>query len=108
MVFLALIPEAQFASQYSGPITVQIQMPSTTPNPAWTLHGQTVSVSIGVMQTVKELKDALGALIGDMPASKQQIKSPAGFLKDNQTLASLNIGDGARLEMTPKTRGGKR
>jgi hypothetical protein len=44
-----------------------------------------------------------------MPASKQQLRFAAlGFLKDGQTLAELNIGSGAVLELSLKSRGGKR
>jgi len=32
----------------------------------------------------------------------------AGFLKDASTLAELNLGDGALLELSLKSRGGKR
>lgn len=43
-----------------------------------------------------------------MVASKQQLKGPSGFLKDQQTLASLNIGPDITLEMSARSRGGKR
>ena len=46
-----------------------------------------------------------------MPSSKQQLKSSnpgLGFLKDASTLAELNIGNNEFLELSVKSRGGKR
>lgn len=104
----ALIPEHEFASRFSGPITVQVSVPTSSPNPTWNLAGQTLDISISVNATVKDLKDIVGARVGDMPASKQQIKGKSGFLKDTQSLAALNIGPGELLEMSARSRGGKR
>eukprot|EP00604_Paraphysomonas_vestita_P002037 CAMPEP_0174819868 /NCGR_PEP_ID=MMETSP1107-20130205/3324_1 /TAXON_ID=36770 /ORGANISM="Paraphysomonas vestita, Strain GFlagA" /LENGTH=505 /DNA_ID=CAMNT_0016034115 /DNA_START=395 /DNA_END=1909 /DNA_ORIENTATION=- len=91
----ALIPEDIFASRYPDPITINIIVPNNATaniNPAWDLRGQTLSISISVTQTIKDLKDLIGEAVGGMVASKQQLKGPSGFLKDQQTLASLNIG----------------
>lgn len=58
---------------------------------------------------MKDLKDCIGVLIGGMPSNKQQLKSPCGFLKDKDTLASLNIGGAnSTLELSVRSRGGKR
>ena len=65
-------------------------------------------MALNVTQSVKELKDSIGALIGGMPSNKQQLKCPSGFLKDKDTLASMNIGDGTVLELSVRSRGGKR
>jgi hypothetical protein len=100
-----------FASQHPDPITVQVTVPNnavTPVNPSWDLHGQTLDISLAVTMTVKDLKDLIGEAVGGMVASKQQLKGPSGFLKDQQTLASLNIGPGTSLEMTARSRGGKR
>jgi hypothetical protein len=108
---LDLIPEEVFASQHPDPITLHITVPNNATaniNPAWDLRGQTMDISISVTKTVKELKDLIGEAVGGMAGSKQQLKGPSGFLKDQQTLASLNIGPGCSLEMTARSRGGKR
>ena len=100
-----------FASRYPDPITINITVPNNATaniNPAWDLRGQTLSISISVKQTIKELKDLIGEAVGGMVASKQQLKGSTGFLKDQQTLASLNIGPGSTLEMSARSRGGKR
>jgi hypothetical protein len=58
---------------------------------------------------VKELKAALVDLLGGMPVTKQQLRIPGGaFFKDAQTLAALNVGDGDKVELSLKTRGGKK
>jgi hypothetical protein len=102
-----LIPEDVFARQNSSPVNVTVNIPSDSAS-SWELRGQSLTVSINVSQTVKELKDCIGALIGGMPPNKQQLKSSSGFLKDKDTLAALNIGDGTVLELSVRSRGGKR
>ena len=67
-----------------------------------------MNVTMSVGSTVKAMKDALSAVLGGMPGNKMQLKAPTGgaFFKDTQTLAALNLGDGAVVELTVKTRGG--
>ena len=103
----ALIGEEEFAARYPNPINVTVHVPSDSSS-TWELRGQVISVSIRVTQTVKELKDSIGAQVGGMPSNKQQLKGPAGFLKDKETLASLNIGESSVVELQVRSRGGKR
>ena len=104
----ALIPAVEFAAQYTGPVTIQTITPIDTSVPAWGLGGQSVSVSLSVMSTVRQLKESLSSMLGGMPVAKQQLKAITGgaFFKDTQTLAALNLGDGASIDLTVKTRGG--
>ncbi len=60
------------------------------------------------MSTIKDVKEALTNYYGGLPSNKQQLKGKIGFLKDNQTLASVNIGDGEILELSLRSRGGKK
>ena len=60
------------------------------------------------MTLVKDLKEMLGRELCGMPINKQQLKHSSGFLKDNQTLASYNIGNAAHLELSVRSRGGKK
>ena len=113
-----LVPAEQFAAQYGGlsaPVSIRVQLPVTSAEdsgvPAsWNLNGQTVELSATLSSGIKQLKEALSAQhCGGMPVSKQQLRySALGFLKDAQTLAELNIGPGAVLEMSLKSRGGRR
>jgi hypothetical protein len=59
------------------------------------------------MSQIKTLKELLAEKTGLAP-NKQQIKHSSGFLKDSQTLASANIGDGDSVELIGRSRGGKR
>jgi len=60
--------------------------------------------------SVKELKELLSTHhVNGMPPGKQQLKiQELGFLKDTSTLAALNIGDGTNIELSAKSRGGKK
>ena len=110
-----LVPAEEFTARYNGAaVTISLQLPvADGAYPAnWNLQGQLVSVNLPVTSTIKQLKEAVGAEhLGGMPMSKQQMKdctSGLGFLKDASTLAELNLGDGTVLELTVKSRGGKR
>ena len=103
-----LVPEEAFASRYPNPVTINVAVPNDPSIKDWSFSGQTLRVSLSVRNTVKDLKDMVGEQLGGMPANKQQLKGTSGFLKDSQSLASLNIGDGAYLELSLRSRGGKR
>jgi hypothetical protein len=77
---------------------------------AWNFYGQMVTLSVNVMTTVKDVKAQLSKKhLNDMPANKILLKDPkGGFLSNNATLASLNIGPTATLEMSLKQRGGRK
>ncbi|KAL7575775.1 hypothetical protein ACA910_003105 [Epithemia clementina (nom. ined.)] len=107
-----LIPEAVFAQSLPRPnVTLQIRVPNDPAQMAWNFYGQIVSLSIDVMTKVKAVKQELSRLhLNNMPANKVQLKSAEKgvFLKDNLSLAALNIGPTATLELIPKTRGGRK
>jgi hypothetical protein len=115
----SLISAEEFASRYSssgGVINVSIQIPQaadTATGGAWNLMGQVVKVCVNVTDSIKQLKEeAANKFLNGMPLNKQQIRVQAapslGFLKDSCSLAELNVGDGALLELSVKSRGGKR
>lgn len=103
----ALLPAEEFARRFPTPIKIHVNIPSDSSS-SWELRGQTVTVSIHVTQSVKELKESISPLVGGMPANKQQLKGVSGFLKDKETLAGLNIGDATTLDLSVRSRGGKR
>ncbi len=62
-----------------------------------------------VTSSVREVKEKLSELLGGFPVAKQQLKDALkGFLKDGDSLAAMNVGDSDFLELSAKTRGGKR
>ena len=101
-----LIPEAEFAASLSSPsIQLEIQIPHDPTQMVWNLYGQTISLNLPVMNTVKGVKDELRAHLNDIAINKMQLKSNLhGFLKDNLSLAHYNLGPLVSLEMVPKTR----
>ena len=107
-----LLPEAQFAASLSKPeVTLQIRVPNDPSQMAWNFYGQIVSVTVSVMSKVKAVKaELLSVHLNSMPANKIQLKHPSTgvFLKDAKTLAALNIGPSATLELVPRARGGKK
>jgi hypothetical protein len=105
-----LLSEADFAASLDSPtVTLSIQIPNDSSNSSWNFNGQVISLLVDVMSKVKAVKGELQSHLGGMPVNKIQLKGvQAGFLKDNQTLAQLNIGPTATLDMVPKTRGGRK
>lgn len=101
-----LISEAEFAASLLGPnIQLEIQIPHEPTQMAWNFYGQTVSLNLPVMRTVKQVKDELRTHLNDIAINKMQLKSNLhGFLKDNLSLAYYNLGPLVSLEMVPKTR----
>lgn len=107
-----LLPEAEFAASLSKPeVTLQIRIPNDPTQMAWNFYGQILSMQVNVMATIKQVKADLSRMhLNGMPVNKIQLKDPnAGFYNNNSaTLAALNIGPSATLEMAPKVRGGRR
>lgn len=105
-----LLPAEEFAKTLSKPeVTIQVRIPNDPAQMAWNFYGQIVSVSVDVMSKIKAVKQEIArSHLNSMPANKIQLKSSTGFLKDNATLASLNIGPTGTLDLIPKTRGGRR
>ena len=98
--------ESEFAAQHQQPIGVNIAVPDESGAAQWTLNGQTLSVQVEVVSTVKALKEKISSLLGGLPATKQQIKHPTlGFMKDAISLAQYNVEEGVTLELKLKKRG---
>ena len=93
-------------------VTLQIRVPNDPAQMAWNFYGQIVSLTIHCMSTIKLVKEELSRQhLNQMPVNKVQLKlvTTGAFLnKNNATLAALNIGPTATLELVPKTRGGRK
>ena len=107
-----LLPEAVFAQSLPRPnVTLQVRVPNEPSEMAWNFYGQIVSLSVDVMTKVKVVKQELSRLhLNNMPTNKIQLKSTEKgvFLKDSLSLAALNVGPTATLELLKKTRGGRK
>ena len=102
-----VISEEEFMLKYPTPVTVYVRVPNDPSFSSWNLNGQEVSITLSVTSTVKEAKEMMSLQLGGMPVNKQQLKerNSTAFCKDVETLAKLNIGQGARLELIMKLRG---
>lgn len=111
---LELIPAEEFAAKYPEGVELVVVVPGggvAADLQAWQLQtGQIFRIKVNANATVKEVKEMLSAShLNGMPAGKQQLKvQEVGFLKDASTLAALNIGDGTSVELSAKSRGGKK
>jgi splicing factor 3A subunit 1 len=107
-----VLSEADFVASLPRPeVTIQVRVPNDPAQMAWNFYGQVVSFSINAMSTVKSVKQEVSRQhLNNMPVNKIQLKwvTTGSFLKDAMTLAALNIGPTATLELSPKTRGGRK
>mmetsp|Transcript_17190 Transcript_17190/g.23837 ORF Transcript_17190/g.23837 Transcript_17190/m.23837 type:complete len:701 (+) Transcript_17190:888-2990(+) len=103
----SLESEEEWLQKYPSPVSIRVVCPSGKDE--WNLKGQTLTLDVSLSVTVSGLKKILKESHIGVPPNKQKIRSDKlGFLKDNQSLASYNIGEGATLEVGVKERGGKR
>ena len=111
-----IVTEAEFAALHPIIEELAIQMTDELQQ-SWknVCNGQVIVLKqIEVMTTIKAIKELLfDELQTEMPINKMQLKQTDQiFVKDSQTLASLNIGGpnvaGPQLELIPKTRGGRK
>lgn len=104
--------EADFIASLPRPeVTLQVRVPNDPAQMAWNFYGQIVSLSVHAMSTVKAVKQELSQQhLNQMPANKVQLRlvTTGAFLKDAMTLAALNIGPTATLELKAKTRSGRK
>merc|ERR1712150_254043 len=100
----ALMSEEDFASQFQGDVALQVALPKKDGTP---MQGQTVTISVGVLDAVQSIKEKIGAQCS-LAASKVVLNAPGvGFLKNDKSEAFYNLRPGAQLTMTVKTRGGR-
>jgi splicing factor 3A subunit 1 len=109
LVERTIVPEQDFILSLEKPeVTLNVRVPNDPTQMAWNFYGQIVTVTVNVMMKVKDVKAELSKQhLNDMPPNKIEIRDAqgSGFLKNSQTLASLNIGPVANLEMKVKQRG---
>ncbi|KAG7357962.1 SWAP domain splicing regulatory protein [Nitzschia inconspicua] len=108
-----LLSEEDFRASLASPdVTLQIKIPNDSTQMAWNFYGQMVTLQVNVMTKVKDVKAQLSQqYLNDMPANKivlKDIKGAGGYLSNTATLAALNIGPTATLDMSLKQRGGRK
>ncbi len=96
---------------YPGPCSIDILLPNDPSScPKFLGNSLTISLSNGVQTTMKEMKELLSsAYLDNFPVNKIQLKHNIhGFIKDTNSLASVNLVNSSILELSIKTRGGKK
>eukprot|EP00536_Pseudo-nitzschia_multiseries_P006626 jgi/Psemu1/296307/fgenesh1_pm.144_\ len=94
-------------------VELQIRIPNDSSQQNWNFFGQTLTLTgVDVRSIVKDVKGILSkSHLNGMPPNKIQLKTTdaAGkFLNNNTSLAALNIGPTAMLELKTKQRGGRK
>ena len=116
---IELLPEAEFIALYGNPgnVMITVMVPRSEADLEQDDAAQTITVTVeSLLSTIKEVKDKLCAKLGvattgrvSLAANKIQLKdAAAGFLKDTNTLASYNINTGSTMDMSLRSRGGRK
>lgn len=109
--------EADFISQYGtdSPVRVTLVLPRTDSlvSSIMEVHGEVARFAVtapSITCTVKELKETICKSLNNIIApNKIQVKdSVSGFLKDSNSLAAYNIAHEVTLELSQRSRGGKK
>lgn len=90
-----------------GPVTIQVQVPNVSDKPEWKLSGQTLSITIGLSDTIQKLKQSV-QVETEMPPAKQKISHDGMFFKDSNSVAFYNLLTGATVHLQIKERGGRK
>jgi splicing factor 3A subunit 1 len=105
-----LLSEKDFvATLEKAEVTVQIRIPNDPTQMAWNFYGQMISITVNVMSAVKDVKAELSKNhLNGLPPNKILLKDPnGGYLSNTKTLAALNVGPTATLDLQMKRRGGR-
>lgn len=102
-----LIPESEFISTHKGPVSLQIQAPSSVDKPEWRLNGQIISITLSLNDTISTLKSKIQEETS-LPPAKQKISYEGMFFKDNNTIAFYNLLSGTTVQLQIKERGGRK
>lgn len=102
-----LIPEDVFMQCHKSPVTIQVQVPNLSDKPEWKLNGQTLSINIGLSDSIQKLKQRVQEET-DMPPAKQKISHDGIFFKDSNSVAYYNLLSGVTVHLALKERGGRK
>lgn len=90
-----------------SPVTIQVQVPNVSDKPEWKLNGQTISINIGLADSIQKLKQKVQEET-EMPPAKQKISHDGIFFKDSNTVAYYNLLSGVTVHLQVKERGGRK
>ncbi|XXQ29728.1 SURP motif domain-containing protein [Plasmodiophora brassicae] len=106
-------PEAMSADEFAranpGPVSLTVQLPKADDPNEWNLSGQTVPLSLPVLSTTLQVKQALSERLKGLAANKMKLQLPDGrWLKDSESLAFYNVRSNTTLTFELKERGRKK
>jgi len=102
-----LIAEEKWLAKFPGVLPVRVAVPEDSTKPEWKLDGKIITVDIGLGETIAALKERIKDVVG-LPANKQKLKMGELVLLDAKSLASYNVAPDIPVELSLKTRGGKK
>eukprot|EP00698_Gefionella_okellyi_P005528 TRINITY_DN15041_c0_g1_i1.p1 TRINITY_DN15041_c0_g1~~TRINITY_DN15041_c0_g1_i1.p1 ORF type:complete len:741 (+),score=214.30 TRINITY_DN15041_c0_g1_i1:52-2223(+) len=93
-------PEDAWLARFPNPVTIAVS----------THTGQSLQLTVGLNITVTTLKELLSQQLSGLPPAKMRLKvdGPAGFLKDQMTLAAYNLMPNSLVQLSLKERGGRK
>ncbi|KAE8748975.1 hypothetical protein FOCC_FOCC004381 [Frankliniella occidentalis] len=102
-----LIPEQEFLSKHKAPVTIKVQVPTSSDKPEWRLNGQMLSLVLPLTESFAAVKSRIQDETG-LPPAKQKLQYEGMFFKDSNTLAFYNMMSGAIVQLQLKERGGRK
>lgn len=105
-----LVSAEEFIATLEEPVVeLSIKIPNDITQQNWNFFGQTLVLEdVDVHSVVKDVKSLLSKKhLNGMPPNKIQLRVDGKFLNNNTSLAALNIGPKATLEVKTKQRGGR-
>eukprot|EP01029_Cantina_marsupialis_P011883 TRINITY_DN26379_c0_g1_i1.p1 TRINITY_DN26379_c0_g1~~TRINITY_DN26379_c0_g1_i1.p1 ORF type:complete len:727 (-),score=266.76 TRINITY_DN26379_c0_g1_i1:98-2278(-) len=102
-----MTPQPPMAPAQSN-ISINVRVPMEPSMQQYHLNGQLLSLKLTTSATAGQIKGMLAPLLGGLPFSKMQLKSPNGFMKDALAISQFGVGNGTEIQLTLRTRGGKK
>ncbi|XP_033638833.1 splicing factor 3A subunit 1-like isoform X2 [Asterias rubens] len=103
----SLMPEELFIARNKGPVSFQVMVPPMPDKPEWKCSGQALQMTLPLTDTISVIKAKIFEETS-MPAGKQKLQFDGLFVKDSNTLAFYNFGNGCTLQLGLKERGGRK
>jgi splicing factor 3A subunit 1 len=106
LAFGQLYNEIDWMSLNPTPITLNVQLPTSTEKPEWTnkLNGSILAIEdVAVNTPFSAIRERIKrALDADLPISRMRIEYEGRVMNNASSLASVNIGEGDLVTMTLK------
>ncbi|GAA5922973.1 hypothetical protein JCM3775_006205 [Rhodotorula graminis] len=95
------VGEEEWLASHPHPVKIQVQLPEYSAKPAWGCKGQKVELEVPLTLLVGTVRDRIAATVG-VPVGKQRYLYDGRILANTTTLATLNLDNGATLQLQIK------